>query len=127
MNLIIKDIPEILKLKIDNDASKLDAIDLAILIGCVADATPIPDNASILSVTEFADKCRECGKNYVKIPDNATNGDVIKAIFPQWKLMENTFEEMVLFDIPMKDGYLEHNACSREWWNAPYQKGGKDE
>ena len=65
-------------------------------------------------------------KNGTPIPDNATNGDVIKAMFPQWKLMDNTFEEMVMFDIPMKDGYLEHNACSREWWNAPYQKGGKE-
>ena len=65
-------------------------------------------------------------KNCTPIPDNATNGEVIKAMFPQWKLMENTFEEMVMFDIPMKDGYLEHNACSRDWWNAPYQKGGKE-
>ena len=60
------------------------------------------------------------------IPDNATNGDMIRAIFPQWKLMENTFEEMVMFDIPMKDGYLEHNACSKVWWKEPYQKGGKE-
>ena len=60
-------------------------------------------------------------KNGTPIPDNATNGDVIKAMFPQWKLMENTFEEIVMFDIPMKDGYLEHNACSRDWWNALYQ------
>ena len=60
-------------------------------------------------------------KNGTPIPDNATNGDVIKVMFPQWKLMENTFEEMVMFDIPMKDGYLEHNACSRDWWNTPYK------
>ena len=29
--------------------------------------TPIPDDASILSVTEFADRCRECGARYGKL------------------------------------------------------------
>ena len=40
------------------------------------------------------------------IPDNATNGDVIKALFPNEHDFETDFDE--------------------EWWNAPYQKGGKE-
>jgi len=44
-------------------------------------------------------------KNGTPIPDNATNGDVIKAMFPN----ENDFE----------------TDFDAEWWNAPYQKGGK--
>ena len=33
----------------------------------IKNGTPIPDNASILSVTEFADRCRECGARYGKL------------------------------------------------------------
>ena len=44
-------------------------------------------------------------QNGTPIPDNATNGDVIKALFPNEHDFETDFDE--------------------EWWNAPYQKGGK--
>ena len=59
------------------------------------------------------------------IPDNATNGDVIKAMFPQmnineeWKatrhgeIIENEITEVTI-------------AGTSDWWNAPYQKGGKE-
>jgi len=70
------------------------------------------------SVTEFADKCRECGKNYVKIPDNATNGDVIKAMFPN---IENQ-----MIDLVMRCGTSVTSIGNDVWWNAPYQKGGKE-
>lgn len=48
-------------------------------------------------------------KNGTPIPDNATNGDVVKTLFL------NTLD----------------NFCERttwewsHWWNSPYQKGGK--
>ena len=46
-------------------------------------------------------------KNGAPIPDNATNGDMIKTIFdPETSL-----------------GIRIH--CAHFWWNAPYQKGGK--
>ena len=44
-------------------------------------------------------------KNGIPIPDNATNGDVIKAMFPNEYDFETDFDA--------------------EWWNSPYQKGGK--
>ena len=47
--------------------------------------------------------------NGIPIPDNATNGDVVKAIF------SNTF-----------DNFCERTTWEwNRWWNAPYQKGGK--
>lgn len=43
------------------------------------------------------------------IPDNATNGDVVKTLF------SNTF-----------DNFCERTTWEwNRWWNSPYQKGGK--
>ena len=44
--------------------------------------------------------------NGTPIPDNATNGEVIKALFPNEHDFETDFDET--------------------WWNAPYKKGGKE-
>lgn len=44
------------------------------------------------------------------IPDNATNGDVIDAMFPNVDFVTDVFGG---FNFP------------KWWWNAPYQKGGK--
>ena len=46
--------------------------------------------------------------NGTPIPDNATNGDVVKAMFGEvaYLLIKKTMGEY-------------------DWWNAPYQKGGK--
>ena len=53
-------------------------------------------------------------KNGTPIPDNATNGDVIKAMFePNW---------IRRMDAIVTEGY-EFNEV---WWNSPYQKGGKE-
>ena len=46
----------------------------------------------------------------IPIPDNATNGDMIKTLF------SNTF-----------DNFCERTTWEwNRWWNAPYQKGGKE-
>ena len=52
--------------------------------------------------------------NGTPIPDNATNGDVIRALFkPNWiRRMDDVVKEEYEFD--------------EVWWNAPYQKGGKE-
>ena len=64
--------------------------------------------------------------NGTPIPDNATNGDVIKAMFSDDKVSEfmgyvrilaragNWFNEGVVAEI------------DKDWWNSPYQKGGKE-
>jgi hypothetical protein len=61
-------------------------------------------NISINDVS-LADYVKE---NYVPIPDNATNGDMIKTIFDP----ETSLGIRLL--------------CTHCWWNAPYQKGGKE-
>ena len=48
--------------------------------------------------------CYKAIKNGTPIPDNATNGDVFKAVFPKGADL--------LFGV--------------NWWYKPYQKGGKD-
>ena len=65
--------------------------------------------------------------NGTPISDNATNGDVIKAMFP-----DNVFAEDKWRD---ENGVTWHTDIISDngmtfadfWWNAPYQKGGKDE
>ena len=44
----------------------------------------------------------DCIRNGTPIPDNATNGEVLMMMFPPSEYMND------------------------EWWNAPYQKGGKE-
>jgi len=60
--------------------------------------------------------------NGTPIPDNATNGDVIKAMFPKAYIDESRYETPFI-DV-MYEG--EVKSFSETWWNAPYQKGGKE-
>lgn len=52
----------------------------------------------------------------IPIPENATNGDVIKALFPTIKTKEyRTFIRVI-------DGE-EYCSINYKWWNAPYKRG----
>lgn len=55
----------------------------------------------------------------VEIPDNATNGDVIKAMFPNLKITKMNDSVSV-----MGEYYEFNNFYPFDFWNAPYQKGG---
>lgn len=55
----------------------------------------------------------------IPIPDNATNGAVIKAMFPDTSLHIDERSHTVWV------GY-EEMSFRKDWWNAPYQKGGKE-
>ncbi len=63
----------------------------------------------------------------IPIPDSATNGDVIRAIFPNASFHYHKASDIV-------DDYVSVciNDCdtqqdySMAWWNSPYQKGGKE-
>lgn len=56
--------------------------------------------------------------NGTPISDNATNGEVIRAMFPDAEI-----------HIDGNDVFFHHIGfwikCNIRWWNAPYQKGGK--
>lgn len=62
------------------------------------------------------------------LPDNVTNGDMIKAIFPYAKTWEEKgdkpFEDVMRFDVA-EDKTLE--CFDLEWWNEPYKAGDTDE
>lgn len=55
-------------------------------------------------------------KNGTPIPDNATDGQVIQTLFKPNRV-ERTDDDVI----------VEHYDFSEEWWNTPYQKGGKDD
>ena len=54
------------------------------------------------------------------IPDNATNGDVIKIMFPNYESRYDPEYEIITGHL---DKTHRHNF-NLEWWNAPY-KGGE--
>jgi len=56
------------------------------------------------------------------IPDNATNGDVIKALFPKWEQLNDNH---VWLNGDLDD--FTHIAYKPDWWNAPYKKEAVDE
>ena len=57
-------------------------------------------------------------KNATPIPDNATNGDMIKTVFPHYDI-----------EIDEHKGYIRifyedfYTTYPLHWWNAPYKKG----
>jgi len=65
-------------------------------------------------------------KNATPIPDNATNGDVIKALFPKAEVFneDSTCITIKSFYIDEKecDKRVEYIDFSDTWWNAPYRK-----
>lgn len=55
------------------------------------------------------------------LPDNATNGDMIKALFPDSELhKESDYAYLTI----SKGVYLEDRDGT--WWNAPYKAGDTD-
>lgn len=52
----------------------------------------------------------------IPIPDNATNGDVIKALFPRIKIKKfPTFLRVIEGE--------EYIPMTYDWWNSPYKRG----
>ena len=66
-------------------------------------------------------KLRGYIQNGTPIPDNATNGDVIKAMFPSGKIWKSDSYMCLLID-----GQGDAQMFDADWWNSPYQKGGKE-
>lgn len=64
-------------------------------------------------------------RNGVVIPNNPTNGDMIKAIFPKGKVRREVSytHDKTVFSFP--DGTYFGAECrfNTDWWNEPY-KGG---
>lgn len=62
----------------------------------------------------------------VVLPDNATNGDMIKAMFPLIEVkreISSTSDNIVMRD----DSFFGViNRFHTDWWNAPYKGGQED-
>ena len=71
---------------------------------------------------EMGDDVHRAVANGTPIPDNATNGDVTKAMFQlyDFEIFEHRGYVMVFYD----DFYTIYPL---RWWNAPYQKEGDKE
>ena len=54
-------------------------------------------------------------KKAVAIPENPTNGDVIKALFPDNPI------DVFIHDVNIRDGLNVVAHFDREWWDAPYK------
>jgi len=69
------------------------------------------------------DRIKACNaiRKGTPIPDNATNGEVIKTMFDIKEVdMENTY----CVHFPEEEEYGHY--FFKGWWNAPYQKGGNE-
>ena len=66
--------------------------------------------------TDIAICAMNAVKNGIVLPDNTTNGDVIKALFPKVKIHQSGGYTMALFQ---PSTFLEDTR--NEWWNAPYE------
>ena len=58
----------------------------------------------------------------IPLPDNATNGDVIKALFPDIEIADSKALDKIYTGIPFGDLIGANVDCMREWWNAPYKE-----
>lgn len=63
----------------------------------------------------------EEAKTTIEIPTNATNGDVMKAVFSvkSWEFRTSTTMSVQFED------FCEIKLFPLDWWNAPYKKGDK--
>ena len=60
-------------------------------------------------------------KHGTPIPDNATNGDMIKALFPCLEKYE--YEELYMHGIALAGNDNRVTWFANEWWNSPYKRG----
>ena len=97
----------------------------------------------LIDLNEHTINCAKCGqgigwmsnaqleeaiKNGVVIPDNATNGDVIKALFSHISVKDNC-QKYYSVDIEnlSKDKSFNTIGFRKDWWNTPYKVGDTDE
>ena len=58
--------------------------------------------------------------NAIPIPEDATNGDVIKAVFPNIE-REDNYGDADFYLLNGKSTYTPKLITFKSWWNAPYK------
>ncbi len=61
-------------------------------------------------------------EHQIVLPDSPTNGDVIKAIFPNLDVRFDKEEN--IYDVGAPSGFTAYTPFAAEWWDARYKKGG---
>lgn len=71
------------------------------------------------------ESCEDC-VNVISIPEGATNGDMIKAMFPNARVSEiyPSFNGDEVYYVPIEkvNGVTNEMRVMKSWWNAPYRK-----
>ena len=70
---------------------------------------------------EYAEALDSAISSGVLLPTNATNGDVIKALFPNAEY--NKYKTMVEMDIQLTIATYYSTSSDIDWCNAPYEGG----
>ena len=62
-----------------------------------------------------------------EIPENPTNGDVIKAMYSNARFYEDRCGYGYVYsdDVACKENYM--MTFSKDWWNAPYKRGKEND
>ena len=74
----------------------------------------------------YPDEIARMIQNGTPIPDNATNGDVIKTMFPNTEVDDYDYGKDPVIDVYGIDD-TEYITLRKAWWDALYQKGGTNE
>ncbi len=78
------------------------------------------DYVKIINKNGASNYPEEVIKNGTPIPDNATNGDVIKAMFPNIQISDSEVMKNVYTGIPYGELIGANIDCMREWWEELY-------
>ena len=62
--------------------------------------------------------------NVIKIPEGATNGDMIKAMFPDMQI-DNVCNG-ILYGYKTNDREMPMLGMNLDWWRAPYKRGEEE-
>ena len=72
---------------------------------------------------EIIERLLDSVHNGIVLPDNPTNGEVIKALFPGIEVCDNPINEKVYTGIPYNELIGVNIDATHEWWDAPYERG----
>lgn len=65
---------------------------------------------------KYSNSLGDAVRDGISLPSNPTNGDMIKAMFPNQN--SDNVDSVALLDI---DGYV-ITTFHKKWWNAPYER-----
>lgn len=77
------------------------------------------DGQIFYSDKDIIEYLKDKGYQIIQNPDNATNGDVIKAIFPNIEVNDNGIIVEIYTDTSSEEGA--NINCTKDWWDTKYE------